>query len=117
MVVIILLHMLQNYNKWKVLKVFFDNPIPEGGFQLREISRKVKIAPVSVKNYLGELEKESLIKRSEHRIRKFPVYSANRDSEDFKFYKKIDVMDNIKNSGLLRFIQDKCMPDAITLFG
>lgn len=109
--------MLQNYNKWRVLKVFFDNPLPEGGFQLREISRKVKIAPVSVKNYLKELEKEGLIKKSEHRTRKFPVYFANRDSEDFKFYKKIDIIYDIKNSGLLRFIQDKFMPDVIVLFG
>ena len=67
--------MLQNYNKWKVLGLFFDDPLPEGGgFQLREISRKVKIAPTSVKNYLKELETEGLILKSKHRVHGFPLY-------------------------------------------
>ena len=47
--------MLQNYNKYKVLKIFFEDPQPEGiGFQLREISRKINLAPISVKRYLEE---------------------------------------------------------------
>jgi len=42
--------MLEKSNIYKILEVFFDNPLPEGiGFQLREISRNIKLAPKSVK--------------------------------------------------------------------
>lgn len=109
--------MLQNYNKYKVLKIFFDNPLAEGGFQLREISRKIKLAPTSVKNYLKELEKEKLITKKKHRTNNFPLYYANRDGENFQFYKKISTIISIKESGLLDYINEECWPDAIILFG
>ena len=115
--------MLQKYNKWKVLKVFFDDPNPKGaGFQLREISRKVNLAPTSVKNYLNELSNEKkrgypLVIKSEHRIHGYPVYWANRASELFRFLKKIDMIISIQESGLLDYLSEKCMPDVIILFG
>ena len=110
--------MLQNYNKWSVLKVFFNDPLPKGdGLQLREISRKAELAPHSVKRYLNELEKEELIIKSKHRIHKYPLYSANRDNEKFRFLKKIDTLISLEGSGLLEYLEDGCMPDAIILFG
>jgi len=109
--------MLQNYNKYKVLKIFFDDPSPKGiGFQLREISRKVKIAPTSVKKYLNELEKEGFIIKTKHRIYGYPIYHANRD-EEFKFYKKIDMLISIRTNGVLDYLYKECMPDVIILFG
>ncbi len=116
--VIILLHMLQKDNRDKILSVFFDNPAPKGiGFQLREISRKTSVAPPSVKKYLAEFEKRELIVKTKHRIHGYPVYCANRDNAVFKLLKKIDNIMNIKESGLLEYLSDKCMPDAIILFG
>jgi predicted nucleotidyltransferase len=110
--------MLQKDNRNKVLSVFFEDPLPEGiGFQLREISRNVKIAPPSVKNYLLELEKENLIIKSKHRIYGYPVYLASRDNENFKFLKRIDNITKIKESNLLEHIYEKCMPNVIILFG
>lgn len=110
--------MLQKDNRHKVLRLFFEDPLPKGiGFQLREISRKVDIAPTSVKRYLSDLEKESLIVKAKHRIYGYPVYYANRDNEDFKFLKKIDNIIRVKESGLLGYLSDKCMPDIIILFG
>ena len=109
--------MLQNYNKYKILKLFFDNPLPEGGFQLREISRKAKLAPTSVKNYLKELEKEKLILKKKHRINNFPIYFSNRNNQNFRFYKKISTIITIKESSLLDYINDSCLPDSIILFG
>jgi len=110
--------MLQKDNRYKILQVFFNDPLPKGiGFQLREISRTVKVAPPSVKKYLTELEKEDLILKNKHRIHGYPVYNANRDSEMFKFLKKIDNILKIKESGLLGHISDECMPDAVVLFG
>jgi len=110
--------MLKNYNKYKVLKVFFDDPFPEGGgFQLREISRLINLAPKSVMIYLNQLEKDNLILRLKHRIHKYPAYIANRDDENFKFYKKMNILISIRDSGLIDFLEKECMPDTIILFG
>ena len=98
--------------------IFFDDPMPEGiGFQLREISRKAGIAPPSVKRYLNELEKEGIILKKKHRIHNYPVYYANRDNEEFRFLKKTDNLLKIRESGLLEYITDTCMPEVIILFG
>lgn len=110
--------MLQKYNKWKVLKVFFENPNPEGaGFQLREIGRITNLATTSVKRYLDELVNEKLIITSRHRIHAYPVYLANMDSEKFRFLKKIDTIMTLKDSGLIEYLENECMPDVIILFG
>ncbi|MCX9025418.1 MAG: nucleotidyltransferase domain-containing protein [Candidatus Methanoperedens sp.] len=110
--------MLQKYNKWKVLKVFFENPNPEGaGFQLREIGRITNLATTSVKRYLDELDNEELVLLSKHRIHAYPVYRANMDSEKFRFLKKIDTIMTLKDSGLIEFLDSEYMPDVIILFG
>jgi len=110
--------MLQKDNRYKILRLFFADPLPEGiGFQLREISRKVDVAPPSVKKYLTSLEKEGLIVRAKHRIHGYPVYHSNRDSEYFRLLKRLDTVLSINESGLLKHLSDKCMPDVIILFG
>ena len=110
--------MLKKDNIYRVLEVFFDNPLPIGiGFQLREISRKITLAPKSVKLYLKELEKEGLIIKKEHRIHKYPVYYANRDNNYFRFLKKLNIIRRLKESGLLDYLNEKCMPEVIILFG
>jgi len=109
---------LQKYNRWKVLKFFFDNPIPiDAGFQLREISRKVSLATTSVKQYLNEMVDEGLIIQTNHRLFKYPVYRANFDSTEFKLFKKIDTIISLKESGLIEYLENQCMPDVIILFG
>ncbi|MBU4373740.1 MAG: nucleotidyltransferase domain-containing protein [Euryarchaeota archaeon] len=110
--------MLQNYNKWRVLKIFFENPKPaEAGFQLREISRITSLATTSVKLYLDELINEGLVMKTKHRIHAYPVYWANMDSSEFRFLKKIDTMITLKESGLIDYLENQCMPDVIILFG
>lgn len=110
--------MLQKYNKWRIAGIFFDDPLPAGrGFQLRELGRKAEIAPTSVKNYLKELEAEGLIKKSEHKRHGFPLYYADRESEKYVFYKKVNTLSIIFESGLLSYLNDTCMPDVIVLFG
>lgn len=110
--------MLKKDNRSKLLKVFFDDPIAEGvGFQLRELSRLVNIAPKSVKLYLGEFEKEELILREKDRVHGYPMYFANRDHEYFRLLKKIDTILSITESGLLKYLYELCMPEVIILFG
>lgn len=82
---------------------------------MREISRKVKLAQVSVIRYLKELEKEELIIREHKGI--YPSYKANRDNDWFRFYKKLSIIERIKETGLLDYIDNKCTPNCIILFG
>lgn len=110
--------MLRKDNRQRVLELFFEDPLPAGiGFQLREISRKINLAPKSVKIYLDELAKEKLIFIEKHRIHHYPIYYANRDNDYFKFLKKLNTLQAIKESGLLEQINKVCMPDVIILFG
>ncbi len=110
--------MSQKDNRRKILRVFFEDPAPKGiGFQLREISRNTGTATPSVKNYLVQLKKEGLIIVRKHRIYGYPVYYANRNNEHFKFLKKLNSIRMIKESGLLKYLENICMPDVIVLFG
>lgn len=110
--------MLKKDNLYRVLEIFFDDPLPTGiGFQLREISRKINLAPKSVKLYLDDIEKENLIIRKEHRIHKYPVYVANTDNNYFKFLKRLDIQRKIRDSGLLDYLWDSSMPEVIILYG
>ena len=77
----------------------------------------MNVSPPSVKNYLNDLEKEGFIIKKKHRIHNYPIYYANRDNEDFKFLKKLDLLIKIRESGLIDYISENCMPDNIILFG
>lgn len=107
--------MLKKYNRTKLLELFFDNPLPEGGFQLREISRTINLAPKSVMQYLDQLIKQDLIIKKT--IHNYPVYYANRDNNYYKFLKKLNTVRRLEESGLLNHISNQCTPETIILFG
>ena len=87
--------MFGKYNRYKILKIFLDSPTEE--FGLREIGRLVKLAPVSVLNYLREFEKEGLIMKLDSKGK--PIYKAERENENFILYKKLSVLYELHNSG------------------
>ena len=105
--------MLQKYNRYKLLKIFLDSPTES--FRIRELSRLSKISPVSVMNYLKEFEKEGLIKK--YLKREIPFYQAMRDNEKLILYKKISVIYELNESGLVDFLWDKLAPEAVILYG
>lgn len=105
--------MLQNYNTYKLLKVFLYSPTES--FRLRELSRISKISPVSVINYLKSFEKQKLMKKYEKRD--IPFYQAERDNEKFKLYQKMSIQYELNNSNLIDYIWENCSPEAIILFG
>jgi predicted nucleotidyltransferase len=110
--------MLKKDNRYKILEIFLDNPSSKEGFQLREISRKVKISPLSVKRYLEELSfgSNNVVIKSKDK-HNYPIYWPNRDSGYFKLIKRLDLLKKINESGLLDFIFDECSPKVIILFG
>ena len=105
--------MIQKYSRYRILQEFFD--FPRKDFQMRELSRRAKIAQPSVTAHLKELARENFIVKEKKGI--YPTFRANRDSELFKMYKKFDITFRINKSGLLNYIYDNCIPNAIILFG
>jgi predicted nucleotidyltransferase len=105
--------MLKNYNKYKLLKVFLLNSTES--FRIRELSRKIKLAPLSIMNYLKELEKEGLI--VVYKKEGIPFYQAQRDSLEFRRYQRISIQYELYESGIIDFLWEKTNPEAIILYG
>ena len=104
--------MLQNYTTYRILQLFFDFPTKH--FQLREICRILKLGMPSVRNHIKELEKQGFIKREKRGVYASYVSSGNHL---FKIYKRNDVLLKICESGLIDFLADIFVPDAVVLFG
>lgn len=110
-------YMLQKCSILKVAGVFFKEPTKE--HYLLEISKKAGIAHTSVKEHLKTLKKVSIIEESieEKGRRKFPVYKANINNKEYREYKKIYNLLQLKESKLIDFLKDHLMPKSIVLFG
>ncbi len=95
------------------MNVFFDDPIKD--FQLRQISRMIKLEHKSVLIYLKKLVKLGLIKINTSTL--YKSYNSNTENEIFKKYKKIFNQLKISESGLIEFLDNELMPEVIILFG
>src|SRR4030042_67441 len=105
--------MLQNYSRYRVLQEFFDSP--RKNFQMREISRRVKLAQVSVINHLKALQKENLILKEKKGV--YSTFRANRENEEFKLLKRQNLVLRIHACGLISILDEELKPNCIVLFG
>lgn len=106
--------MFQEYTRYRVLKEFFDKPTHR--FQLRELSRNVKLGLPSVINHVKALEKERQIKKVA--IGNLTFYAANKENRRFRLYKKLDMVQRLAESGTIAFLEKQLSyPSAIILFG
>lgn len=105
--------MLQNYSRYRLLQEFFDSP--RKNFHLRELSRRLKLAPVSVISHLKALEKEGLVLREKTDL--YPTFRANRDNDEFKLLKKQNLVWRLHKCGLVSFLEAKLKPNCIVIFG
>ncbi len=106
-------HMIQKCSIFRVFAEFAKNP--KKPYQIRELSRNIKLATTSIRLHIEELEKNNLIKKE--KVGFYNAYKANFDNEDFKFYKKIFNLINLKDSNIIKELESKLTPDAIILFG
>jgi predicted nucleotidyltransferase len=98
---------------WKVFEIFVDEPLKI--HYVKEISRKINLAPTSVKKHLTGLENHRIVLRKKGE--RFEGYAANRDESEFLFYKKMFNIIKIKESGLLDNLVSSLYPNAIVLYG
>lgn len=105
--------LLKDYNMFNVLNVFLDDPIKN--FQLREISRIIKLHHKSVAIYIKRLLKLRLIKASTKTL--YKSYNANTENPMFQRYKKITNQIKLYESDLIDHLYERLMPNCIVLFG
>lgn len=103
--------MIQKCSIIKVLEVFFIEPTTI--HFIRGISKEIGLAPTSVKNHINELLRQELIvvKKS----KPFNGYIANRENDNFIFYKKVYNLFSLK--GLTDFLVSSYYPKLIVLYG
>ena len=105
--------LLRDYSLFKVLNVFFDDPIKD--FQLREISRIIKLHHKSVLIYIKQLLSLGLIKVNTKTL--YKSYNANTENSMFQRYKKTINQIKIYESGLIDYLYERLMPNCIVMFG
>ncbi len=103
--------MIQKCSLLKVLEVFFKEPT--NIHFIREIGREIDLAATSTKNNINQLLKEGLI--IEKKSKPFNGYVANRDNEDFIFYKKAYNLFSLNK--LKKILNEELHPKSIVLFG
>ncbi|MFH1310802.1 MAG: nucleotidyltransferase domain-containing protein [Nanoarchaeota archaeon] len=94
-----------------VIEVFFQEPTKI--HFIKEISREIKLAHTSVRNIIKYLEKNHIIVKK--KSKPFDGYTADRENEDFIFYKKAYNIYSLKD--ITREIVNSVYPSAIVLFG
>ena len=103
--------MIQKCSLLETLKVFFIEPTTI--HFIREIGKKIKLAPTSVRKNIKDLVKEKLIIKK--KSKPFDGFVADRDNDKFIFYKRVYnlyTLENIKEK-LVR----KLYPKSIIIFG
>ena len=101
----------QNLGQIKVKRVFFENPTKK--FHIREIARMLKLSKTSVALHVANLLKKRIILSRKNIFRE---YYANENSKQYRFYKRIDSLERIFESGLIEALES-LNPTCIILFG
>jgi len=104
--------MILNYTAYQILRLFFDYPTRH--FQLREICRMLRMGMPSVRNHVKSLEKEGLIKKEKRGVYQSYVSTG---SELFKVHKRNDMLLRLHESGIIDYLVDEFVPDAVVVFG
>lgn len=108
---ILMYHMEQKCGYSKVREVFFVEPT--NIHFIREISKKINLAPTSVRNHIQTLFKESFVLKK--KSLPFDGYVSNRENEKFIFNKRVYNFSTLFD--LKEKIIEELYPKAIVLFG
>ncbi|MCX6742586.1 MAG: nucleotidyltransferase domain-containing protein [Candidatus Pacearchaeota archaeon] len=105
---------MEEKEKNRLLEYFFEEP--EREFHVRELAKILKKSPTTISKYLGQLKKTGVLV-SERKLSHL-LFKANLNSFQFKDLKLFYNIKNIKESGLLGYLNEELNhPQAIILFG
>ena len=105
-------YMYQQFNRYKILRVFFDEPNKK--FQLRELVRITGISLPSVKQHVEVLLKHGFLHEVKGGI--YKGYSSSMN-ENYRVFKRNDLLVRLKDCGLIKEIEEKFTPNSIVLYG
>lgn len=105
--------MIQKCTLWKVFSVFCEEP--NTIHYVKEISRKITLAPTSVRIHIEELLQENIIIKKKGE--RFFGFIAHRENANFFFYKRVYNLVCLKTSGLLEYVIDSMYPQVIIVYG
>ena len=97
----------------ELLRFFLQNPT--GEFTYREIGRKTNLSIGTVSKCVRALEKEKFVKT--RKAAKAIFVKANIDNQLFIQIKKAYNIEIVYSSGLVKYLAQRLVPDAIVLFG
>lgn len=98
--------MVQIDQKWyNILELFYR--YPNKRFTIREISKKTKIPKTSVQRYVIELKKSKFLTKD----------NMLDITPHIKFKKTQFIIDNMFETGLIDYLEEKLIPSCIILFG
>ena len=97
----------------KISKIVFE--APEKWMHVREAARKLKISPNSVRKHLKVMKKKGIVE--EKREGAMLRFRANMQNENYRRNKMIDNLRAIYDSGIVDFLSEYYIPNAIVLFG
>jgi predicted nucleotidyltransferase len=103
--------MFQKCSPLRVFEVFSIEPTTI--HFVKEISKRIKLAPTSVRAHIKWLLNQNLIKRK--KAKPFAGYVANRENEEFIFYKRIYNLCSLKE--LTDFLVSTFYPKVLVVYG
>lgn len=97
----------------KITNFIFKNP--EKWIHIREIARRLRLSPETVRKHLERLKKQGIVEgRKEGNLLQF---RANLENENYKHKKILHNLRAIYDSGIVDFLYESYRPKAIVLFG
>lgn len=74
-----------------------------------------KLGLPSVINHVKKLEKDGFVRKEKKSV--YESYTANKESDNYKLYKKNDIILRLNESGFIQYLINNTTPNAIILFG
>jgi len=101
------------FDEFNILKLFFEEPNRE--FNVREIARILKISPPTISSKLKSFVKLRILKYRKKRI--LDLYKSDLDSEDYLDLKRFYLLRQLKEIGLIDYLNHFYLKPTIVLFG
>jgi len=103
--------MVHKCSQSKIEEVFFIEPTSI--HFIKEIGRRISLAPTSVRNHIKKLEKQGMIVRK--KAKPFNGFVANRENDDFLFYKRVYNLYSLRE--LSKFLASFYYPELVVVYG